>query len=606
MTTDFKRRIEEARAIGGTPAAAGMAARDIVGRMVGDVGSAFGAVKRYTLDPAANALRTVVTGDPTPIPGTAGARPPAPTTPAAPAPTTPSALRTPQAGDRNAFKRADDASVGQFQNSRMAGMGWSSRDVQGAPGIQRFDRAGQSPLYTNDVGNTADWVGGGMRPGVNTMPASSFGAVRGGGVDRAAAMDNESFMSGQTLSRPGSFGGIRSGSGNMSALDQFNQAYDARRDAERRRLRPGEVLARDRDYASALGSFLGLEGVGQKEAGATARSQMGEQGADRRAQLSDRGADRREQVASQTALARELMSGEFGNRRQELANTGALNVATAQGDIRQQMSGLSELYKAMYNPDTPEEMRLEIEQEILRKLNGPRGYEDGGLVEDPYDSAIGYAQGGMVGGAGYGQTPDAQAVLPEINEYREYVMGTKSLGVPAVPFEQFLTMRTGAKQAASAQQQPQPVSFADGGLVHPRRAYVESLPRQAAPDWRPAAPQERYSAPEAFPERPAGSSADRAPLGGGMVNNARSALMQLRNRPMAFANGGEIPDPRDVSGRMVVDADPNAPTDSIPAMVDETMPAKLDSGEFVIPTDVVQFFGTDKLNKMIAQARQGQ
>ena len=55
-----------------------------------------------------------------------------------------------------------------------------------------------------------------------------------------------------------------------------------------------------------------------------------------------------------------------------------------------------------------------------------------------------------------------------------------------------------------------------------------------------------------------------------------------------------------------MDTDPNAPTDSIPAMVDEAMPAKLDSGEFVIPKDVVQFFGTDKLNKLIAQARQGQ
>ena len=73
----------------------------------------------------------------------------------------------------------------------------------------------------------------------------------------------------------------------------------------------------------------------------------------------------------------------------------------------------------------------------------------------------------------------------------------------------------------------------------------------------------------------------------------------------AFANGGEVPDPRDVGGRMVMDTDPNAPTDSIPAMVDEAMPAKLDSGEFVIPKDVVQFFGTDKLNKLIAQARQG-
>lgn len=161
---------------------------------------------------------------------------------------------------------------------------------------------------------------------------------------------------------------------------------------------------------------------------------------------------------------------------------------------------------------------------------GPPRFANGGIVPD-YDSAIGYAQGGMVHGAGYGQTPQAAAVLPEVNEYREYAMGAQAMGLPAVPFEKFLTMRTGAKQVAQAQ------------------------PSQGA---------------------------------------------------MAFANGGSVPDPRDVSGKMVMDADPNAPTDSIPAMVDESMPARLDSGEFVIPKDVVQFFGTDKLNKMIAQARQGQ
>ena len=167
-------------------------------------------------------------------------------------------------------------------------------------------------------------------------------------------------------------------------------------------------------------------------------------------------------------------------------------------------------------------------REAYITVYGPPRFMNGGLVPD-YDSAMGYAQGGMVRGAGYGQTPQAAAVLPEVNEYRDYAMGAKSLGLPAVPFEQFLTLRQGAKQVAAA---------------------------------------------------PQGA--------------------------MAFANGGQVPDPRDVSGRMVMDTDPNAPTDSIPAMVDESMPAKLDSGEFVIPKDVVQFFGTDKLNKMIAQARQGQ
>ncbi len=75
---------------------------------------------------------------------------------------------------------------------------------------------------------------------------------------------------------------------------------------------------------------------------------------------------------------------------------------------------------------------------------------------------------------------------------------------------------------------------------------------------------------------------------------------------MAFAEGGQVPDPSDVSGKMVVDTNPAAPTDSIPAVVDGTAPAKLDSGEFVIPKDVVMFFGTDKLNKMIAAARKPQ
>jgi hypothetical protein len=41
-------------------------------------------------------------------------------------------------------------------------------------------------------------------------------------------------------------------------------------------------------------------------------------------------------------------------------------------------------------------------------------------------------------------------------------------------------------------------------------------------------------------------------------------------------------------------------------VVDESQPAKLNSGEFVFPTDVAAFFGTQRLNKMIEQARSGQ
>jgi hypothetical protein len=69
-----------------------------------------------------------------------------------------------------------------------------------------------------------------------------------------------------------------------------------------------------------------------------------------------------------------------------------------------------------------------------------------------------------------------------------------------------------------------------------------------------------------------------------------------------FEDGGAIPG-QPSGGRMVIDSDPNAPADSIPAEIDGARPAALDSGEFIFPTDVVLYFGTDKLNKMIEKAR---
>jgi len=67
---------------------------------------------------------------------------------------------------------------------------------------------------------------------------------------------------------------------------------------------------------------------------------------------------------------------------------------------------------------------------------------------------------------------------------------------------------------------------------------------------------------------------------------------------MEFARGGPV----DASGKMVIDPNPAAATDSIPAVIDGQKPAALDSGEFVIPRHAVMFHGIDKLNKLIAQA----
>lgn len=82
---------------------------------------------------------------------------------------------------------------------------------------------------------------------------------------------------------------------------------------------------------------------------------------------------------------------------------------------------------------------------------------------------------------------------------------------------------------------------------------------------------------------------------GGMVGGGALAGETV----LGYADGGTV----DVSGEQVIDPNPNAPTDSIPAVIDGHRPAALDSGEFVIPTDVVMYYGTDKLNKMIQKAR---
>jgi hypothetical protein len=94
------------------------------------------------------------------------------------------------------------------------------------------------------------------------------------------------------------------------------------------------------------------------------------------------------------------------------------------------------------------------------------------------------------------------------------------------------------------------------------------------------------------------------PVGFDQFLNLRGAAAQ-RETPIGMAGGGMVPSAgaADASGKMVVDPDPNAPTDSIPAMIDGQQPAKLDSGEFVVPRDVVMFYGTDKLQKMIEKAR---
>lgn len=202
-------------------------------------------------------------------------------------------------------------------------------------------------------------------------------------------------------------------------------------------------------------------------------------------------------AATDPAAAREYYESQVSMQQQRQLALRTLNVARADGLTREQI------------------------------LSDPRLAAAYSLVYEPQR----FAEGGLV--RGIGQTPDAAQVMPEVTEYRDYTQGAQALGLPAIPFEQFLTLRRGAKQVAQAPGPVQPFSA------------------------------------------------------------------------MGFAMGGEIPSPNDVSGKMVLDLNPSAQTDSIPAMIDGQMPAALDHGEFVFPRFAVQFYGTDRINKMIEAAKQG-
>lgn len=165
--------------------------------------------------------------------------------------------------------------------------------------------------------------------------------------------------------------------------------------------------------------------------------------------------------------------------------------------------------------------------------------------------------------------------------------------------QEFLAEMAARRQEALGAEDDVP-AFANGGIV---------------PDYG-VAPTSIQARPEVQEYRDYVAGAQRLglpPVSFDQFTTMRAGAAQVAQAPrqvqpmtaMGFANGGPIPDPSDVSGKMVVDTNPMAPTDSIPAVIDGQMPAKLDSGEFVFPEDVVLFFGTDKLNKMIAAARQG-
>jgi hypothetical protein len=139
------------------------------------------------------------------------------------------------------------------------------------------------------------------------------------------------------------------------------------------------------------------------------------------------------------------------------------------------------------------------------------------------------------------------------------------------------------------------IGFASGGMVPPVSA-VQSYANGGVVGGAPAMPAQPLLLDYQAYARGA-TEKGLQPVGFEQFLQLKQGAQQ---RTIGMADGGPVPD---ASGKMVVDPNPNAPTDSIPAMIDGQQPAALDSGEFVIPKDAVLFYGTDKLQKMIDKAR---
>ena len=262
--------------------------------------------------------------------------------------------------------------------------------------------------------------------------------------------------------------------------------------------------------------------------------------------------------------------GEGGLTQQGFMANVQKRLATMQEDDAR-MSATNRKHTPIFDKDTLnyiQQMMLHLGQQ----LPAHSGMAEGGLV---YDDTEYFADGGMVPEMP-GMPPDPSldpTAIPQgdpgmasgaMQGYQEYMELAQKLGLPPISFEEFMTMQQQGQQ------------------------------QQAAAMGSPPAPEMQQ-----------GAQASNAVLGlgGGAVGAP----------PEGYAGGGQIPGmgalsqiaggPQ-VDGKMVIDPDPGAGTDSIPAMIDGHRPAALDSGEMVIPKDVVMHFGTKTFQRMIDEVMQ--
>ena len=469
------------------------------------------------------------------------------------------------------------------------------------PGIMRRDVGGVPEFYNQQNGRTPAPLGAGT---VNSMPAS---AITGGGDLNLAVLQAEKAAMARG-DHPDQIAGMRAaararGPGAQPQSQNFAKANKLLEQA--RSLSEQSAGYRDPRMRARLNRQVKqLESQAEQyttagraeleQSGAMQRTAMGEEGSDRRAMLSaqtqmsdptGQGAYNQARTKQTEATTRQLESGgpleppQFNDKYHTalLADPSPAAQAEAASMLRdfkvkeaayavrsmaaQTGSSITDWAQAYREGRIPKDSNLYIQMELLygpredatedAPVPGAKKLAEGGLVEmdegygdmpsmegdmGPYSGAMDLMGGSgapMDGAGGMGMPGQMD---PAMQAYAGYAEGARKLGLPVIPYEQFLALQQSAGQGMPGA----------GG----------------------AGPAEPYSA-------------------------------------MGFAAGGLVPGSNDVSNKMVVDTNPGAATDSIPAMIDGQQPAALDSGEMVISADVVRYLGVEKINKLIAQAKQG-
>lgn len=240
--------IQDAYRQGGVGAAVGQGFRGSMVPAVGLVDDAATGVRKL-LDPAANALKTFVTGDATPIgqePASAGSQSatakPTPAA-AAPAPAAPVAANAPAGSNYgNEPNAAGSASLASPSPATPTG------NATAVPGVRRIDEPGKSPMFTNVEQGAAGQAATGAQPAAQGL------GFRPGGSDVMGILQRESQ--------------IRASMGDLRDQINFNggNGIGFRKTTNDEIVRDMLTNGNTRDRATALGFMAGDRDAAMKAA----------------------------------------------------------------------------------------------------------------------------------------------------------------------------------------------------------------------------------------------------------------------------------------------------------------------------------------------------